>query len=71
MLHLGSLHVEIRHMNCESWSSRCHRNPVGLDVALNYRAHTEMELNMCLPLLFSFLFKLIFPASGSNTCGAN
>lgn len=34
----------------------CHRNRIELDLALNYRVHTEMELNICLPCLISFSF---------------
>lgn len=38
----------------EAGSFGCHRNRTELDLALNYRVHAEMELNICLPCLASF-----------------
>lgn len=41
----------------EAGSFGCHRNRIELDLALNYRVHTEMELNICLPCLVFFSFQ--------------
>lgn len=67
--HLGCS-VCCRHPTFRNWTYElgragalgCHRNQIELDLALNYRVHTEMELNICLLLLFSFLFKRNLPS---------
>lgn len=41
----------------EAGSFGCYRNRTELDLALNYRVHTETELNICLPSLASFSFQ--------------